>query len=111
MNEVLTPPTGLAAQLGLMLPMLVVAGGGLLVMLVDSFVVKLRKDNLFGLSLLLMIGAVIAQMLQPAARGDGSLMNGMLVSEGLTRIFNLLFLLIALFTATFATSAFDRCGR
>lgn len=51
----------LGSQMPLMLPYLVLAGGGLLVMLVDSFVKSLRKDHLSMLTLLTLLGAAVAQ--------------------------------------------------
>jgi NADH-quinone oxidoreductase subunit N len=102
---------GLARQLGLMLPYLILAGGGLVVMLVDSFVRTLRKDHLYMLTVLLVLSAIIAQFLPPAGADMGPLMRGMLQHEHYSSFFTYLFLGIALLTATFATSAYDRESR
>ena len=57
---------------------LIVAGGGLMVLMVDAFVKTLKKDHLSYLSLIVLMGAVIAQLVTPA---DGEvLLGGMLVA-------------------------------
>ncbi len=101
----------LASQMGAMLPYFIVGGGGLLVMLVDAFVKTMRKDHLYMLTVLLMLTAVIFQFLPVVAGTSGTLLGGMLNHQLYTRFFNFLFLGIALLTATFATSAYDRDGR
>jgi len=104
MNEVSI--SSLSFQLGALLPYLIIAGGGLLIMLVDSFVKTLRKDHLSFLTMILILAAVIAQF-----RGtniSGPLLGGMLISQGYTVFFNFLFMGIGLVTSIFATSAFDR---
>ena len=112
MNDVsLATEPNLSSQLGIMLPYLILGGGGLLVMLVDSFVRTLRKDHLYMLTVLLLLGAVIAQLFPPAGHTSGTLMGGMLNDELYTRFCTYLFLGIALLTATFATSAYDRDSR
>jgi len=97
-------------QLTQALPYLVLAGGGLLVMLVDAFVKSLRKDHLSMLCLLVLLGAVVAQFTD---RGGSSseLFYGMLTYDAFARFFNLLFAAIALLTITFATGVYDRDGR
>ncbi len=111
MSETFLPAGApMSLQLTALAPYLVLAGGGLLVMLVDSFLRTLRKDHLYMLSILLLLGAVVVQ-LTPLGAAGGSLLGGMLQGDLYTRFFNFLFLGIALLTATFATSAFDRAGR
>ncbi|MBU0741613.1 NADH-quinone oxidoreductase subunit N [bacterium] len=105
----LAPETDLGGQLMQMLPYLVLAGGALLVMLVDAFVKSLRKDHLSMLSLLVLLGTAVAQGTGPAR--TGSLMNGMLACDLYTHFFNLLFVAIAMLTVVFATSIYDRDGR
>ena len=56
----LTAGFDLARQLPALLPYLVLAVGGLLVLLVDAFVKSLRKDHLYMLTLLVLLGAVVA---------------------------------------------------
>ena len=99
----------LGAQLLHMMPYLVMVCGGLLVMLVDAFVKSLRKDHLSMLTLLVLLGAAVAQGM--GSFHDGSLMNGMLASDLYTHFFNLLFIAIAMLTVVFATSLYDRDGR
>jgi NADH-quinone oxidoreductase subunit N len=92
------------------LPFLVMAGGGLLVMLVDAFVKSLRKDHLSMLCLLVLLGSVIAQFAGDSA-GTTELFYGMMAHDAFSRFFNLLFVAIALLTITFATGVYDRDGR
>jgi NADH-quinone oxidoreductase subunit N len=109
MNEAhLALEPALGRQLTLLLPYLILAGGGLLIMLVDSFLKTLRKDHLYMLSVLLLLAAVIAQFFAFGDQASASLLGGMLQHEMYSGFFNYLFLGIALLTATFATSAFDR---
>ena len=79
-----------------LLPYLIIAGGGLLVMVVDSFVRTLKKDHLSYLTLLVLIAAVIVQIVGP--KSDTTLVNGMLVTNGFTRFFHFLFAGIAVMT-------------
>ncbi len=99
----------LARQMPALLPYLVLAGGGLLVMLVDAFVKSRRKDHLYMLTLLVLLAVVVTQFTGGGVR-EQDLLGGMLASEAYTRFFTLLFAAIALLTATFATAAFDRDG-
>ncbi len=101
----------LALQLRLLLPQIVLAGGGLLVLLTDSFVRTLRKDHLYMLSVLVLLGAVIAQLLSAPPAGGVTLLGGALRVDDYTRFFNFLFMGVALLTATFGTSVYDRDGR
>jgi len=105
----MTPEIALGGQMMQMLPYLVIACGGLLVMLVDAFVKSLRKDHLSMLTLLVLLGAAVAQGL--GTFRDGTLMNGMLASDLYTHYFNLLFIAISMLTVVFATSLYDRDGR
>ena len=108
MNTLTTAPD-LGPQLTQLLPYLVLAGGGLLVMLVDAFVKSLRKDHLSMLTLLVLLGTAVAQGVTTGRAGP--LMNGMLASDLYTHFFNLLFVAIAMLTVVFATSIYDRDGR
>ncbi len=106
----LTAGFDLARQLPALLPYLVLAVGGLLVLLVDAFVKSLRKDHLYMLTLLVLLGAVVAVATTSGRIMAGGLLGGMLAHEPYTRFFHLLFIAAALVTATFATSVFDRDG-
>ncbi len=109
-NTSLALELDLTRQIGALLPYFIVGGGGLLVMLVDSFVKTLRKDHLYMLTVLILLGAVISQLFPPVVTERSTLLGGMLHQELYTRFFIYLFLGIALLTATFATSAYDRDG-
>ena len=98
-----------AAEAGDLLPYLIVAVGGLLVMLVDSFVRTLKKDHLSYLTIFVLCGAVIVQIIGEHA--DRTLLGGMLISSDFTRFFNFLFAAIGVVTVIFATGIFDRDGR
>ncbi len=101
--------TDFAAQAGDLLPYLVVAGGGLLVMVVDSFVRTLKKDHLSYLTIFVLCGAVILQII--GDKSDTTLLNGMLITSDFTRVFNFLFAAIGVVTTIYATGLFDRDGR
>lgn len=101
----------LAAELPLLLPYLVLAGGGLVVLLADAFSRGARRDHLYVLTVLALLGALAAQLFVRAPAGDGLVLHGMWRVDAYARFFNFLFLGIALLTATFATSVFDRDGR
>ncbi len=112
MNEAsLAVESSLSGQMTALLPYLVVGGGALLVLLVDSFVKSLRKDHLYMLSVLLLLGAIIAELLPAPSVGTRPLLGGLICHQLYTSFFNYLFLGIALLTATFATSSFDRDSR
>lgn len=100
----------LSQQLAALLPCLVTAAGGLLLLLVDAFTRPARRDHLYLLTVLVLLGALAAQLFAPPPPAGG-LLHGMLGAEPYTRFFNLLFLGIALLTATFATAVYDRDGR
>ena len=104
-----TPGIALGDQLMTLLPYLIMACGALLVMLVDAFVKSLRKDHLSMLTLLVLLGAAVAQ--GAGVTRTGELMYGMLTVDGFTHFFNLLLLAIAMLTTIYATSLYDRDGR
>jgi NADH-quinone oxidoreductase subunit N len=106
MNDFVKPE--LAGHLGTLLPYLVVALGGLLVMVVDAFVRTLRKDHLSYLTLFVFISVVAVQI--AVAGSDGPLLNGMMVTSDFTRFFNFLFAGIGVMTVIFAGGIFDREG-
>lgn len=101
--------TNFAAQAGDLLPYLVVACGGLLVMLVDAFVRTLKKDHLSYLTIFVLCGAVILQII--GDKSDTTLLNGMLITSDFTRVFNFLFATIGVVTTIYASGIFDRDGR
>ncbi len=96
-------------DMGALLPYLVVAGGGLLVMLVDAFVRTLKKDHLSYLTLCVLIATVVVQITGPA--GEGAILGGMLLAGPWARFFTYLFAGIGIMTTVFATGIFDRDGR
>ena len=100
----------LARQMGALLPYLVVAGGGLLVMLVDAFLKTSRRGALYGVSAVTLLGAIVAVIRTGAIGGSPTLLGGMLAHDHYTAYFHALFLGIALLTATFATGLFGRAG-
>jgi len=106
MNEFFAPNLG--GQWGDLLPYLIVAVGGLLVMVVDSFVRTLKKDHLSYLTMFILISAVIVQIV--GKRTDGELLGGMMISGDFTRFFNYLFAGIGVMTTIFATGLYDREG-
>ncbi len=98
----------LAAQLSALLPYLVIAGGGLLVMLVDAFVKTLKKDHLSYLTLIVLLATVIAQLRTPASADP--ILGGMLLFQWYAKFFNYLFIGVGLVTVTYATAVYDRDG-
>jgi len=107
MNEIQIADVG--GQMGDLLPYLAVVGGGLLVMLVDAFVRTLKKDHLSHLTVFVLLGVIILQVV--GARHDATLLNGMLVVSGFTRFFDMLFAGIGIVTTIYATGVFARDGR
>ena len=93
----------LASQLSQLLPYLILAGGALLVMLVDSFVKSLRKEHLSMLTLLVLLGVAVAHVAGGDRIGEAGLLHGMLAGDQFAWYFNLLFVSIALLTTTFAS--------
>ncbi len=108
MNEILVPPVG--AQLEVLLPYLVIAGGGLVVMLADAFWRGPRKDHLSFLTLLVLLGSVLAQ-LRLGGAGPQTVMAGMLTVGDYARYFNYLFAGCGVLTVLFAGATFERDGR
>jgi len=120
MNEIAMPADFFVpiqgGQLGLLLPYLIIAGGGLLVMLVDSFVRTLKKDHLSYLTLCVLISAVVVQIVGAGTGGrftgtEMPLLGGMLIVSEFSRFFNFLFVVIGIVTTIFATGLYDREGR
>jgi NADH-quinone oxidoreductase subunit N len=107
MQDVYVP--NFAAQVGPLLPYLMVVAGGLLIMLVDAFVRTLKKDHLSYLTMFVLIGAVVVQIIGRDQQGE--LLGGMMVVNDFTIFFNFLFLAIGVMTTIFATSVFDRDGQ
>jgi NADH-quinone oxidoreductase subunit N len=107
MSEFYVP--NFAGQWGDLLPYLMIAGGGLLVMVVDAFVRTLKKDHLSYLTLFVLIATIVVQIVGP--RTDGTLVGGMLVTNGFTRFFHFLFAGIAVMTTIFASGIYDREGK
>ncbi len=101
--------TDFAAEAGDLLPYLIVAVGGLMVMLVDSFVRTLKKDHLSYLTIFILCGAVILQIV--GEKSNTTLLHGMLITSDFTRFFNFLFAAIGVVTTIYATGTFDRDGR
>lgn len=106
MSEFFIPAVG--AQSAALLPYLIVAVGGLLVMLVDSFVKTLKKDHLSYLTLFILIGAIVVQI--TTTPRDGAVLGGMMLVGDYTRFFNYLFLGVGVMTTIFATGGYDRDG-
>ncbi len=106
MNELAIPSFG--REIVSLLPYLIVAGGGLLVMIVDSLVKTLRKDHLSYLVMLVLLSVVVVQI--TSAAPDGPLLNGMLWVGSFARFFTFLFAGIGVMTTIFATGIFDRDG-
>ncbi len=108
MNGFLAPAIG--DQLDALLPFLIVAGGGLLVMLVDALFRTKRKDHLSLLTLIVLLLSVLAQ-LRSGFGDERVLLSGMLTVTDFSRFFDFLFVGCAVLTTVFAGSAFDRGGR
>ncbi|HPF71611.1 MAG TPA: proton-conducting transporter membrane subunit, partial [Candidatus Krumholzibacteria bacterium] len=95
--------------MGALLPYLVVAAGGLLVMLVDAFVRTLKKDHLSYLTLCVLIVTVVVQI--AVVPPEGAILGGMLLAGSWARFFTFLFAGIGVMTTIFATGIFDRDAR
>lgn len=108
MNGFLAPAIG--DQLGVLLPYLIVAGGGLLVMLVDALVRTKRNDHLSFLTMAVLLLSVLAQ-LRGGFGGESVVLSGMLTVGDYSRYFNFLFVGCAVLTTVFAGAAFERSGR
>jgi NADH-quinone oxidoreductase subunit N len=96
----------MTANLMAILPFLVLAGGALLVMVVDSFVKSMRKDHLSNLTLLILLGALVSQ--QYANNFAGELFDGLLTTGLFTFYMSTLFIGIALLTVNYASSLYSR---
>lgn len=91
-----------------LLPYLVVAGGGLLVMLADALFTTRSKGHLaFLTQIVLLVAGLVLVVTRPE---PGPLLGGMLVTEWYTRFFHLIFLACGLVTVIYAAAAFDREG-
>jgi NADH-quinone oxidoreductase subunit N len=101
----------LAGQLSHLMPYLLMVGGGMLVMLVDSFVKSLRKEHLSMLTLLVLLGVAVSLSTGRNSIASIGLFNGMVTHDQFAWFFNLLFVAIALLTTTFASGLYDRDGR
>jgi NADH-quinone oxidoreductase subunit N len=106
MNDILIPHLG--SQVGPLLPYLIVAGGGLLIMLADAFVPTLKKEHLSYLAMSLLIATVVVLIV--GDQSNTQLLNGMMITSDFTRFFNFLFCGIGVMTIIFATGVFDREG-
>ena len=88
MNGFVAPAVG--DHLDVLLPYLIVAGGGLVVMLVDAFVRTRGKDHLSFLTLIVLLGAVLAQLVRGGG-GERVILGGMLTVGDYARFFNFVF--------------------
>jgi NADH-quinone oxidoreductase subunit N len=100
--------TAPVVQWGAILPHLVVAGGALLVMLVDSAVRTLRKDHLTALNTLVFLGAGIAMI--PVRPEPGPVLGGMLSISMFTRFFDVMLLGIGMVTTIYASGVYAKDG-
>jgi NADH-quinone oxidoreductase subunit N len=111
MNEVgFAAEPSLILQMGVLLPYLIVAGGGLAVMLVDSFAKTVRVGQLYMVSVGVLLAAIVAQAFPAVATDSPTLLGGMLSHQPYSAFFNYLFLGVALLTMTFAASPFRQGG-
>jgi NADH-quinone oxidoreductase subunit N len=95
-------------RLDALLPYLVVAGGGLLVMLADAAFETRTKGHLaFLTQIVLVVAGLVLVVNRPA---PGPVLGGMLVTDLYTRFFHLVFLACGLVTVIYAAAAFDREG-
>lgn len=108
MNGFVAPPVG--GQLDVLAPYLVVAVGGLAIMLVDALVRTRRRDHLSFLTLLVLLGSVLAQM-AGGAGGEREVLAGMMTVGDFARFFNLLFAGCGVLTTVFAGAALERGER
>src|SRR5574341_1606544 len=93
---------------GAMLPMLVVAGTGLLVLILDPLISPERRERLAGLSL---FGIVAAAVVLIARRSRPEVVfGGMLAADDFAFFFNLLFLLVAGLTVLISMPYVRRLG-
>lgn len=91
-----------------LLPYIVLAGGGLLVLLVDALVRTLRKDHLTALNALVFFATGVALLtVEPQT---GPIMGGMLTVHAYTRFFDLMLLGVGLVTTILASAVYSRDG-
>ncbi len=91
-----------------LLPYLVLAGGGMLVMLVDAFVRTLRKDHLTALNTLVFLATAVA--LITVKPEPGPIMGGALSVQLFTRYFDFLLLGIGMVTTIYGSSVYAQDG-
>ncbi|MBM4131017.1 NADH-quinone oxidoreductase subunit N [bacterium] len=108
MNGFVAPPVG--GQLDVLAPYLVVAVGGLAIMLVDALLRTRRRDHLSFLTLLVLLGSVLAQ-LAGGAGDEREVLAGMMTVGDFARFFNLLFAGCGVLTTVFAGAALERGER
>ncbi|PIV81568.1 NADH-quinone oxidoreductase subunit N, partial [bacterium CG17_big_fil_post_rev_8_21_14_2_50_64_8] len=106
MNDLAIPDFG--REIAALLPFLIVAGGGLLVMVTDALVKTLRKDHLSYLVLLVLLSVIVVQT--TSGTPEGPVLNGLLLLGNFSRFFTYLFVVIGVLTTIFATGIFDRDG-
>ncbi len=95
-------------RLDALLPYVVMAGGGLLVMLVDAIVRSRTKGHLAALTQIVFV--VTGIVLVVGHPEPGSYLGGMLVTGWYTRFFGLLFVAAGLVTTIYASAVYDRDG-
>jgi NADH-quinone oxidoreductase subunit N len=95
-------------QWEVLLPYLVVAGGGMLVMMVDAFVRTLRKDHLTALNTLVFLAAGIAIIAVRDATGP--VLSGALTVSLYTRFFDFLLLGIGMVTTIYGSAVYAQDG-
>jgi NADH-quinone oxidoreductase subunit N len=110
MNPAFAMEPALARQMAVLLPYLVVAGGGLLVMLAESFRRTMHRGPVIGLSVAVLAGAILAQLFPASTTDSATLLGGMISHRPYTAFFNVLFLGIAMVTALFASAQSGREG-
>lgn len=91
-----------------LLPYLVLAGGGLFVLLVDAAVRTLRKDHLTALNAMVFLGAGL--VLMAVKPEPGPVLGGMLTVHMYTRFFDLMLLGIGLATTIFGSAVYSQDG-
>ncbi|MEK6718922.1 MAG: NADH-quinone oxidoreductase subunit N [candidate division NC10 bacterium] len=93
---------------GAMLPMLLVAGAGILILILDPLTPPARRDRLAALGLVGIVAAAVALLAQ---RGRPEVVfGGMLAADAFALFFNLLFLLVAGLTLLISLPYVRRVG-
>ena len=93
---------------GAMLPMLLVAGTGILILILDPLTPPARRDRLAALGLVGIVAAAVALLAQ---RGRPEVVfGGMLAADAFALFFNLLFLLVAGLTLLISLPYVRRVG-